>query len=90
MLSLNASKFVRNWVARRVDIIMCKVDEYPFASIGNFLIGCFKYVLNIFIFLGWIGSKQFVRSIRLYSEKELNFKLTSQGLFDKKNVIVFF
>jgi DNA polymerase/3'-5' exonuclease PolX len=38
--------------------------------------------------LGWTGSRQFNRSIRLYSEKEFNYRLTSHGIFDHKNVFI--
>ena len=40
--------------------------------------------------LAWIGSKHFNRSIRLYSENELAYILTSHGIFDYKNVIAFY
>lgn len=63
--SLDASKFNRDWIARRCDLIICPVDQFAFAV------------------LGWTGSRQFNRSIRLYSDKELNYKLSSHGLFDK-------
>ncbi|XP_070541443.1 DNA nucleotidylexotransferase-like isoform X2 [Ptychodera flava] len=33
--------------------------------------------------LGWTGSRMFNRSIRLYSDRELNMTLTSHGLYDK-------
>ena len=69
LTSLDASKFSRDWIARRVDIVMCQIDELPFASIG------------------WIGSKHFNRSMRLYSDRELNYKLSSHGLFDKQKAI---
>ncbi|XP_074642693.1 DNA-directed DNA/RNA polymerase mu-like isoform X2 [Tubulanus polymorphus] len=32
--------------------------------------------------VGWTGSKQFNRSLRLYAARELNMKLTSHGLYD--------
>lgn len=32
--SLDTSKFKRSWRARRVDLIICPIDQYPFASIG--------------------------------------------------------
>ena len=69
--NLNATKFERNWIARRVDIIICPIEQHAFAL------------------LGWTGSKQFNRSIRLYSEKEFNYKLSSHGLYDHKNVSLF-
>ena len=33
--SLNASKFKRDWIARRVDLIICPIDQFPFALLGN-------------------------------------------------------
>lgn len=36
--------------------------------------------------VGWTGSKQFNRSLRLYAQKELNMKLTSHGLYDYSEV----
>lgn len=32
--SLDASKFNRNWIARRVDLIICSIDQFPFALLG--------------------------------------------------------
>ena len=40
--------------------------------------------------MGWIGSRMFNRSIRDYSNKEMNMTLTSHGLFDKVNVSILF
>ena len=39
-----------------------------------------------FAILGWTGSKQFERSIRLYSEREFGWRLTSHGIYDHKKV----
>jgi DNA polymerase/3'-5' exonuclease PolX len=50
-------------------------------------LGSFIKRRNQINILGWIGSKHFNRSIRLYSEKEFGYRLSSQGLFDYKNVI---
>ena len=36
--SMDASKFKRNWIARRVDIIICPINQFPFALLGKFLI----------------------------------------------------
>ncbi len=65
---VNASKYKRAWIARRVDLILSPIDQFPFAM------------------LGWTGSRQFIRSIRLYSEKEMQMKLSSHGLYDQKEV----
>jgi len=62
--NLNAS----NSIARRIDLIISPIDQFPFAI------------------LGWTGSRQFIRSIRLYSEREKQMKLSSHGLFDHKEV----
>ncbi len=35
--SLDASKFNRNWIARRVDLIICSIDQFPFALLGSFV-----------------------------------------------------
>lgn len=35
---LNATKFERNWKARRVDIIICPIDQHPFALLGQLYI----------------------------------------------------
>jgi DNA polymerase/3'-5' exonuclease PolX len=67
--SLDANKFHRDWIARRCDLIVCSIDELPFAV------------------MAWTGSRQFNRSIRLYSDKEFNYKLSAHGLFDNKIVI---
>ena len=69
LVKLDASKFKRDWIARRVDLIVCPVDQRPFAI------------------LGWTGSRQFLRSIKLYSMREFGYKLSSHGLYDSKNVI---
>ncbi len=69
--SLDASKFNRNWIARRIDFIICPIDQFPFAI------------------LSWTGSRQFNRSIRLYCDRELNYKLSAHGLFDNKNVCTY-
>jgi hypothetical protein len=34
--SLNATKFERNWTARRVDIIICPIEQHPFALLGHY------------------------------------------------------
>lgn len=70
LTSLDASQFNRNWVVRRCDLILCPIDQFPFAI------------------LGWTGSRQFNRSIRLYCDREFNYKLSSHGLYDNKNVIL--
>ena len=36
--------------------------------------------------VGWIGSKHFNRSLRLYAQRELNMKLSSHGLYDNNTV----
>ena len=36
--------------------------------------------------VGWTGSRQFNRSIRLYAEKRLNMKLSSHALYDNNKV----
>lgn len=33
------------------------------------------------VMLGWMGSQQFERSLRLYTSRELGWKLTSTGIF---------
>ena len=69
--SLDASKFKqRNWIARRVDLIISPIDELPFGV------------------LGWTGSRQFLRSMRLYSDREFGYKLSSHGIFDVKNNVL--
>ncbi|XP_060063577.1 DNA-directed DNA/RNA polymerase mu-like [Ylistrum balloti] len=40
------------------------------------------YSMYHYALLGWTGSKQFNRDIRLYSQKTLNQKLTSHGLWN--------
>ncbi|XP_053388579.1 DNA nucleotidylexotransferase-like [Mercenaria mercenaria] len=54
----------RDWIARRVDLIMAPYSQYYYALVG------------------WTGSKQFNRDARTYSERKLNMKLTSHGLYD--------
>ena len=66
--NLNASKVERAWIARRIDLIISPIDQFPYAI------------------LGWTGSRHFIRSIRLYSEKEMQMKLSSHGLYDHKQV----
>jgi hypothetical protein len=66
--SFNAMKFERDWCARRVDIIICPIEQHAFAL------------------LGWTGSRMFNRSMRLYSEKEFGYRVTSHGIYDHKNV----
>ena len=66
LASADASKFDREWTARRIDFIITPIDQLPFAI------------------LGWTGSRQFERSIRLYSEREFGWRLTSHGIYDHK------
>lgn len=54
----------REWIARRVDLIISPYSQYFYALVG------------------WIGSKQFNRDLRTYSEREMKMKLTSHGLYD--------
>lgn len=90
--SANASKYKRDWIARRVDIIVCPIEEHAFALLGIYYYRnyCNFFFSNIFFFiwLGWTGSKQFNRSIRLYSEKEFGYRLSSHGIYDHRNVRV--
>jgi hypothetical protein len=34
LTGMNAQVFERNWIARRVDIIVCPMEQYPFALLG--------------------------------------------------------
>lgn len=34
--SSDASKFKRDWIARRVDLIICPIEQFPFAMLGYF------------------------------------------------------
>ena len=36
--------------------------------------------------IGWIGSRMFNRSVRLYADRVMNMKLTSHGLYDHNKV----
>lgn len=65
---LELSKTSRDWLARRVDLIVTPFSQYYYALVG------------------WTGSKQFNRDIRLYSQRVLNMKLTSHGLFSFNSV----
>lgn len=58
----------RDWLARRVDLIISPYSQFFYALVG------------------WTGSKQFNRDLRLYAAKKLDMKLTSHGLFDHARV----
>ncbi|XP_064600872.1 DNA nucleotidylexotransferase-like [Liolophura sinensis] len=62
--SLELADSKRDWLARRVDLIICPYSQFFYALVG------------------WTGSKQFNRDLRLYAAKKLDMKLTSHGLFD--------
>ena len=40
--------------------------------------------------VGWTGSRQFNRSLRLYAQKKMNMKLTSHGIYDYTTVSIIF
>lgn len=44
------------------------------------------YSQYAYALVGWTGSRQFNRSIRLYAEKRLGMKLSSQALYDRRKV----
>lgn len=47
------------------------------------------YSQYYYALVGWIGSKQFNRDLRTYSQRVLNMKLTSHGLYDlTKNISI--
>lgn len=41
--SLDASKYKRDWIARRVDLIVCPIDQFPFAILGNLILAVFFF-----------------------------------------------
>ncbi len=62
--SLSQARSERDWVARRVDLIITPANQYYYALVG------------------WTGSKQFNRSLRLHAQRNVHARLSSHGCYD--------